>query len=117
MRRRMLAQGNALGFRINRLLCAQNGRRNPPLFQGGRRYLGTIPGALPRAGILRAVGATTRLRLHWEKTATKRFLRISDEQDIPEAKRRHESKYNPSPLGYQAPSAERLPVKNEIWFR
>src|SRR6266851_4472438 len=30
-------------------------------------------------------------------------LRINFEQDISEAKRRHESKYNPSPLGYQAP--------------
>ncbi len=44
-------------------------------------------------------------------------LRINFEQDISEAKRRHASKYNLSVLGYQAPSAERLAVTNEIWFR
>jgi len=55
----MLAQGNALGFGIDR--CALKGRRNPPPFQGGRRYLGTLPGALPRASILCALGASTWL--------------------------------------------------------
>lgn len=51
--RRMPAQGNALGFGIRRLQCALKGRRSPPPFQGGRGYLGTIPRALPWAGILR----------------------------------------------------------------
>jgi len=31
----MLAQGNALGFGINRPFCALKGRRIPPPFQGG----------------------------------------------------------------------------------
>src|SRR5260370_11923192 len=44
-------------------------------------------------------------------------LRINFEQNISEAKQHHASKYKPSVLGYQAPSAERLAVTNEIWFR
>ena len=44
-------------------------------------------------------------------------LRINFEQGISEAKRRHESKYNPSPLGYQAPSAGGTPITNVIWLR
>ena len=44
-------------------------------------------------------------------------LRINFEQDIPEAKRCHAAKYNPSALGYQAPSAYGMPITNEIWFR
>jgi len=37
--------------------------------------LGHIPGALPRAGMLRAVGASSWLRSGTEKTAAKRFMR------------------------------------------
>src|SRR6266404_433389 len=37
--------------------------------------LGQVPGALPRAGMLRAVGASSCLRCRAEKTATKRFMR------------------------------------------
>src|SRR5258708_239187 len=44
-------------------------------------------------------------------------LRINFEQDISEAKRRHASKANLNVLGYKSPSAERLAVTNEIWFR
>jgi hypothetical protein len=44
-------------------------------------------------------------------------LRINSEQDISEAKRRHESKYNPSVLGYQAPSADGITLTDEISFR
>jgi hypothetical protein len=40
---------------INR--CALKGRRDPPPLQGGRFHAGTLPGVLPRAGILRAFGA------------------------------------------------------------
>jgi len=41
--RRMLAQGNALGFGINRTLGALKGRRIAPLFQGGQDGLGRYP--------------------------------------------------------------------------
>ena len=37
--------------------------------------MGTLPGALPRAGMLRAVGASTWLSSQSEKTATDRFMR------------------------------------------
>src|SRR6266404_3397333 len=37
--------------------------------------LGHVPGALPRASTLRAVGASSWLRSRAEKTATKRFMR------------------------------------------
>jgi hypothetical protein len=70
----MPAQGGALGFGINRLRSALKGRRNPPPFQGGQRYLGTIPGALPRAGILPAVGATTRSCRHVSRLWCSEFL-------------------------------------------
>jgi len=53
----MLAQGNDLGFAFHPSSCALKGRGNPLPFQGGRQYLGAIPGALHRACILRAVGA------------------------------------------------------------
>jgi hypothetical protein len=70
----MLAQGNALGSGSHELGCALKGRRSPPPpFQGGRGDLVTIPGALPRASYLRAVGATSWPCLHPEKTA-KRVL-------------------------------------------
>ena len=57
----MLAHGNALGSGIVRALSALKGRRIPPPFQGGQNRLGRNPGALPRAGFLRTVGATPRL--------------------------------------------------------
>src|SRR5467141_2662248 len=37
--------------------------------------LGHVPGALPRAGMLRAVGASSWLRSRAERTATKRFIK------------------------------------------
>src|SRR5712664_2160564 len=44
--------------------CALQGRRNPPPSQG-RRCAPTHPGALPRAGMLRAVAASPRQVLKW----------------------------------------------------
>jgi len=41
----MLAQGNALGFGIDR--CALQGRRNPPPLQGGQGISDTFPGVVP----------------------------------------------------------------------
>jgi hypothetical protein len=69
----MVAQGNALGFGIDG--CALQGRRNPSALAGRKRYLGHVPGALPRAGMLRALGASTWLSSRPEKTAMKRFRR------------------------------------------
>lgn len=45
------------GTGIDRASSALKGLRIPPPFQGGQNGLGAIPGALPRADILRAVGA------------------------------------------------------------
>src|SRR6266478_1984059 len=42
---------------------------------GRTRYHGHVPGALPRAGMLRALGASTWLSSQSEKTATDRFMR------------------------------------------
>src|SRR5713226_9056695 len=71
----MLAQGNALGFGSDRLRCALKGRRDPPSALSGRkRYLRHVPGASPRAGMLRALGASTSLSSRTEKTATKRYM-------------------------------------------
>src|SRR6266853_4318082 len=42
---------------------------------GRGRYLGQVPGALPRAGVLRAVGASMWLSSQPEKTPTDRFMR------------------------------------------
>jgi hypothetical protein len=54
----MLAQGNALGYGIDGVLRALKGRVILALpFQGERCYWASIPGALPRADMLRAVGA------------------------------------------------------------
>src|SRR6266403_3308807 len=41
----MVAQGNALGFGVDR--CALQGRRNPPPLQGGRGISDTLPGRCP----------------------------------------------------------------------
>src|SRR5467141_762619 len=42
---------------------------------GRKRYLAHVPGALPRAGMLRAHGASAWLRSQSEKTATDKFMR------------------------------------------
>ena len=56
----MLAQGNALGFGIHQLRRALKGRRVPLRpFRAEDDVTGTLPGALPRANYLRAVGATS----------------------------------------------------------
>src|SRR5882672_12601397 len=54
----------------------------PPCKGGGflrpcraEHVLGHVPGALPRAGMLRAVGASSWLRSRAERTATKRFIK------------------------------------------
>jgi len=54
--------GQRPGFWIESISVRPEGAQGvlPPL-QGGRLHRGTKPGALPRAGILRAVGATTWL--------------------------------------------------------
>src|SRR5579863_4222457 len=80
----MLAQGNALGLGARQLGRALKGRRNPPPLQGGLEYLGTIPGALPRASYLRAVGAATRPRFQVGKTALTetRLPRVAEQNKI-----------------------------------
>jgi len=46
-RRRKIAQGSALGFRIPRSLCALKGRRILPPLQGGPQPLQPYPGRCP----------------------------------------------------------------------
>ncbi|SRR5712691_12944197 len=47
---------------------------SPSALSGRKRYLGHVPGASPRAGMLRALGASTSLSSRTEKTATKRYM-------------------------------------------
>src|SRR5260370_9447458 len=47
---------------------------SPSALSGRKRYLGHVPGASPRAGMLRALGASTPLSSRTEKTATKRYM-------------------------------------------
>src|SRR6266404_3038906 len=42
---------------------------------GRKRHFGHVPGALPRAGMLRAVGASTWLSSQSEKPATDRIMK------------------------------------------
>ena len=47
---------------------------SPSALSGRKRYLRHVPGASPRAGMLRALGASTSLSSRTEKTATKRYM-------------------------------------------
>src|SRR4030081_967925 len=64
--------GQRPGFR-NRSVRPARAQESSAL-AGRKRYLGHVPGALPRAGMLRAVGASTCLSSQSEKPATDRFM-------------------------------------------
>src|SRR6266576_212106 len=65
--------GQRPGFR-NRSVRPVRAQESSAL-AGRKRYLGHVPGALPRAGMLRALGAATWLSSQSEKPATDRFMR------------------------------------------
>src|SRR5882762_2757956 len=65
--------GQRPGFR-NRLVRPE-GAQESSAPAGRKRYLGHVPGALPRAGMLRAVGASTWLSSQSEQTATDRIMK------------------------------------------
>src|SRR6266550_8156397 len=65
--------GQRPGFRIRSVRPAR--AQESSALAGRNRYLGHVPGALPRAGMLRAVGASTWRSSQSEKTATDRFMR------------------------------------------
>src|SRR5438309_11672074 len=65
--------GQRPGFR-NRSVRPARAQESSAL-AGRKSYLGHVPGALPRAGMLRALGASTWLSSQSEKPATDRFKR------------------------------------------
>src|SRR4030081_3418246 len=68
-----VSPGQRPGFR-NRSVRPARAQESSAL-AGRKRRLGHIPRALPRAGMLRAIGASTWLNTQSEKTATGRFMR------------------------------------------
>src|SRR6266550_5893977 len=73
--------GQRPGFR-NRSVRPASAQQSSAL-AGRNRYLGHVPGALPRAGMLRALGASTWLSSQSEKPATDQFMsQVLDSESI-----------------------------------
>src|SRR6266404_4572353 len=68
-----VSPGQRPGFRNQSVRPAR--AQESSALAGRMRYLGQVPGALPRAGMLRALGASTWLSSQSEKTATDQFKR------------------------------------------